>query len=145
METRNSGLVLSRDRLERWAAKPKEPLFGLDQDEDLALMAVLETNPEHLPLVIEFLDRSDIPTSKRTLLLATLVEMLLLERSPDFVTDSIARTLGRAIVRNADVAQVALQDIGLEGQVMVRKLLELPLPEGLPQGVKNIEPPNQAL
>jgi len=120
-------------------------LFGLDQDEDLALMAVLETNPEHLPLVIEFLDRSDIPTSKRTLLLATLVEMLLLERSPDFVTDSIARTLGRAIVRNADVAQVALQDIGLEGQVMVRKLLELPLPEGLPQGVKNIEPPNQAL
>jgi hypothetical protein len=131
--------------MEYWARDPQAGLFGVEQDEDLVLMAVMETNPEHLPLVIEFLDRHDIPVKKRTLLLSTLVEMLLLERSPNFVTDSIADNLAKAIVRNPDVAQAALHDIGLEGRVMVKKLLGIPVPDGLPMWIKDIGPPNQAL
>jgi hypothetical protein len=120
--------IVTRERMEQWAHDPDATLFGCEQDEDLILGM-----PENVPLVCEYLDRTDVPMDKRTLIVLAMAEMLLLDRSEDWVSDGLARTLVAALVRNRD-AVVASYDgvVGLEAEVMLRRLLGQPLPDGLP-------------
>jgi len=121
--------IVTRELMEQWAHDPHATLFGCEQDEDLILGM-----PENVPLMCEYLDRTDVPTDKRTLIVLAMASMLLLDRSDEFVTDAIAQTLAAALLRNRDAVMASYQGVvGLEAEVMLRRLLGQSLPEGLPQ------------
>jgi len=120
--------VVTRERMEQWARDPDATLFGCEQDEDLIL-----GTPENVPLMCEYLDRTDVPMHKRTLIVLAMAEMLLLDRSDESVSDGLARTLMAALVRNRDAVVASYQGVvGLEAEVMLRRLLRQPPPDGLP-------------
>ena len=120
--------VVTRERMEHWARHADATLFGCEQDEDLILGM-----PENVPLMCEYLDRADVPMDKRTVIVLAMAEMLLLDRSDEWVSEGLAQTLTAALVRNRDAVEASYQGVvGLEAEVMLRRLLGQPLPDGLP-------------
>ena len=120
--------IVTRERMERWAQDPDATLFGCEQDEDLILGM-----PENIPLMCEYLDRADVPMDRRTVIVLAMAEMLLLDRSDEWVSEGLARTLTAALARNRDAVVASYQGVvGLEAEAMLRRLLGQPLPDGLP-------------
>lgn len=120
--------TVTRERMERWARDPNATLFGMEQDEDLVLGV-----PENVPLMCEYLDRTDIPMTRRTVIVLAMAEMLMLERSESFVTPELADVLKKALIRNEDAVLASYDGVvGLQAQLMLCRLLGHTPPDGVP-------------
>ncbi len=126
--TASDGIV-TRDQMERWVRDPLATLFGVEQDEDL-VMAV----PENVPLICEYLDRKDVPMARRAELVLVIADLLGFDSQHGGVTSEVARALRTVLLRNEDAVFASYQGVvGLDAEVMLRRLLGHPIPNGVPE------------
>ncbi len=116
--------------LDKWFSDPKH---GEDwQDTDLILADV-----ELLPRLKAYLDEPSAPEFKKQEVISALLELLEhdypRDGSPD--TPRLAEDIRATIRQHADIAQRALPNLGIPNEVLLRRILGLPIPSGYPQWV----------
>lgn len=120
--------VVTREQMERWIRDPRATLFGIEQDEDLVLAI-----PENVPLICEYLDRKDVPLARRAELVLAIADMLELETNEEGVSPALAEVLKKALLRNEDAVLASYEGVvGLDAEVMLRRLFGHPIPDGMP-------------
>ena len=123
--------LMSHD-VEQWFSDPN---CGADwQDMDLLL-----AQPEYLPRLKAYLAQPDAPEFKKIEALSALLELLEHECSVEGnpKADRLAYDIRSTIRRHHDAAQAAMPQLGPVKEIVLRKLLGLPIPPEYPEWVIN--------